>query len=257
MVLRTLILISLVVSAVSALADTAADYAHRGAQKYIFDDKKGARQEIDHGLQKFPLDPELRRMTTLFSEKDQNQQQQGNGEQKDQQEKQQDKKIDTQSSPTPSNKRENKDQQKDSDKRSELGENPSPIPNASPSQSPGSTPQPSASASPGKGDSSKNSDDAKHGETPSPTPSESEGKGDSPSPSPTQSPQKRDGDFKNAGEEQPSDASNANEEGAAPVDKPGEMSEREAELLLQATKDEEARVQLDERKARRRVYNDW
>jgi hypothetical protein len=35
------------------------------------------------------------------------------------------------------------------------------------------------------------------------------------------------------------------------------MSERQAEALLQSMKDEEARVQLDERKATRRVYNDW
>jgi len=35
------------------------------------------------------------------------------------------------------------------------------------------------------------------------------------------------------------------------------MSEQQAELLLQSMKDEEARVQLDERKAARHVYNDW
>jgi hypothetical protein len=35
------------------------------------------------------------------------------------------------------------------------------------------------------------------------------------------------------------------------------MSERQALALLESMKDEEARVQLDERKVRRRVYNDW
>ena len=35
------------------------------------------------------------------------------------------------------------------------------------------------------------------------------------------------------------------------------MSERQAEALLQSMKDEEARVQLDERRAARRVYKDW
>jgi hypothetical protein len=35
------------------------------------------------------------------------------------------------------------------------------------------------------------------------------------------------------------------------------MSEQQAERLLQAMKDEEARVQLDERKKVRRVYKDW
>ena len=43
----------------------------------------------------------------------------------------------------------------------------------------------------------------------------------------------------------------------AEQNKDGQMSERQAEALLQSMKDEEARVQLDERKAARRVYNDW
>jgi hypothetical protein len=43
----------------------------------------------------------------------------------------------------------------------------------------------------------------------------------------------------------------------AEPEKEGQMSEKQAELLLQSMKDEEARVQLDERRIRRRVYNDW
>ena len=39
--------------------------------------------------------------------------------------------------------------------------------------------------------------------------------------------------------------------------KEGEMSEKQAERLLQSMKDEERRVQLDERKAARHVYKDW
>ena len=35
------------------------------------------------------------------------------------------------------------------------------------------------------------------------------------------------------------------------------MSEKQAERLLQSMKDEERRVQLDERKAVRHVYKDW
>ena len=35
------------------------------------------------------------------------------------------------------------------------------------------------------------------------------------------------------------------------------MSEKQAERLLQSMKDEERRVQLDERKPTRHVYNDW
>ena len=43
----------------------------------------------------------------------------------------------------------------------------------------------------------------------------------------------------------------------AEPEKEGQMSERQAQALLQSMKDEEARVQLDERKAVHRVYNDW
>ena len=43
----------------------------------------------------------------------------------------------------------------------------------------------------------------------------------------------------------------------AELEKEGQMSERQAEALLESMKDEEARVQLNERKAARRVYNDW
>ena len=35
------------------------------------------------------------------------------------------------------------------------------------------------------------------------------------------------------------------------------MTERQAEALLESMKDEEARVQLDERRATRPVYKDW
>ncbi len=47
-------------------------------------------------------------------------------------------------------------------------------------------------------------------------------------------------------------------EGQAEAEVPeGEMSPQQAERLLQAMKDEEARVQLDERRKVRRVYKDW
>ena len=48
-------------------------------------------------------------------------------------------------------------------------------------------------------------------------------------------------------------------EPAAPAEevKEGQMSEKQAERLLQSMKDEERRVQLDERKAARPVYKDW
>jgi len=43
----------------------------------------------------------------------------------------------------------------------------------------------------------------------------------------------------------------------AEAEKEGQMSERQAEALVQSMKDEEARVRLDEHKAARHVYNDW
>jgi Ca-activated chloride channel family protein len=103
-----------------------------------------------------------------------------------------------------------------------------------------------------------------HGdEMPSPSPSATSGEGSeenpTPSATPTESPQKKfAGEVKGAGNgesQQPSDknAQIAEDE----TEKEGQMSERQAEALLHSMKDEEARVQLDERKASRRVYNDW
>jgi len=63
------------------------------------------------------------------------------------------------------------------------------------------------------------------------------------------------GDLKEAGDQNPPDKTAQMAE--AELEKEGQMSERQAEALLQSMKDEEARVQLDERKAARHVYNDW
>ena len=48
-----------------------------------------------------------------------------------------------------------------------------------------------------------------------------------------------------------------NRKAQAERSKEGEMSEKQAERLLRSMKDEEQRVQLDERKAARHVYKDW
>ena len=61
--------------------------------------------------------------------------------------------------------------------------------------------------------------------------------------------------MKGASEDQPKENAE-NGVAAEPVEE-GKMSEEQAERLLQSMKDEEARVQLDEHKARGRVYNDW
>ena len=97
--------------------------------------------------------------------------------------------------------------------------------------------------------------------SPSPSPGKGEGSEETPTPSatPTESPQKKfAGEVKGGGkDESQKPADKKGQSAEAEPEKEGQMSERQAEALLQSMKDEEARVQLDERKATRRVYNDW
>ncbi len=65
------------------------------------------------------------------------------------------------------------------------------------------------------------------------------------------------GEVKGAGEENEKPNEQNNQMVEVEPEKDGQMSERQAELLLQSMKDEERRVQLDERKPARRVYKDW
>lgn len=96
---------------------------------------------------------------------------------------------------------------------------------------------------------------------PSPSPGEGQGEDDNgtPSATPSASPQKKlAGEIKGAnGEQSPQDQPRAAEVAQVEPEKEGQMSEKQAELLLQSMKDEEQRVQLDERRVRRHVYNDW
>ena len=96
---------------------------------------------------------------------------------------------------------------------------------------------------------------------PSPSPGEGQGEGENATPSatPTSSPQKKlAGEIKGVnGDQEPQNPQNAAQLAEAEAEKEGQMSEKQAELLLKSMKDEEQRVQLDERKVRRRVYNDW
>jgi len=95
---------------------------------------------------------------------------------------------------------------------------------------------------------------------PSPSPGEGEGEENaSPSATPSSSPQKKlAGEIKEANsDKRPQSPQEGAQVAGAEPEKEGQMSEKQAELLLQSMKDEEARVQLDERKVRRRVYNDW
>src|SRR5438067_1250841 len=150
-----------------------------------------------------------------------------------------------------------KDQQQSSDKRDKDKQQ-----QAKPSPSPGKqsekdqrgagespTPSPSegsgASPSPGEG-----------GESPSPSPGENSGTGESPPPTPSSSPNKpRSGEIKSAGE--PNQEQQEEQAAEAEAMERGEMTPQQAARLLQAMKDEEARVQLDERKPVHPVYNDW
>ena len=117
-------------------------------------------------------------------------------------------------------------------------------------QSAGKQDQPEQSPSPG------DSED----QAPSPSPGEGEGENQNakPSATPSGSPQKKlAGEIRGANGEKKRQSP---QEAAIAEDEPkqdGQMSEKQAELLLQSMKDEEARVQLDERRVRRRVYNDW
>lgn len=94
--------------------------------------------------------------------------------------------------------------------------------------------------------------------TPSPSPGTGEGSGTSPSPGPESSPKKKmAGEVKGAGEEKSDQENQAEQLVEAEPEKEGEMSAKQAELLLRSMKDEERRVQLDERRAARHVYKDW
>ena len=98
--------------------------------------------------------------------------------------------------------------------------------------------------------------------SPSPSPGENEGgegQDGQATPSPTAAgspPKKPTGDVKGAGEEQAQANAETGAE-AEPMQDENKLSEEQAERLLRAMRDEEQRVQLDERRAARRVYNDW
>lgn len=142
-------------------------------------------------------------------------------------------------------------------------------PSASPSASAGegqsndqqkeqASPSPSASASASSSASPSPADEGEPSPSPSPGSGEENSPDASPSPSASASPAKKlSGDVKGAGEEKPNQPPQNAE--AAPVEpeKEGQMSEKQAQLLLESMKSEEQRVQLDERKAARHVYKDW
>jgi len=196
----------------------------------------------------------------------QQQQQQGQGQQQQQnkQEQSQDRQSQSQPDSGKDQKQENKNQSqaKNEPQQSKQQQGSQ----SSPSPSPGE-PKPNheqsgkgqeSSATPEPGSSPPSTGSEQNGaEQPSPTPGA--GEGATPSVTPGESPQKKfAGEVKGAGEDKSQKAPDKNTQIAdAELEKEGQMSERQAEALLESMKDEEARVQLDERKPTRHVYNDW
>ena len=192
----------------------------------------------------------------------QNQQQQNKDKDKQQQQKDQQGKSDKdkQDQNQSQSKGENKDSGKDKQNQPQSGASPSPSPspNESPSPSPGEGQQEKENKSEQGASPSPNENENGNAQSPSPTPGEGNQstEGASPTPTPASSPEKKfAGDVKNAGEEK-NDQKPQQIAQAEPM-KEGEMTPEQAMRLLQSMKDEEQRVQLDERRAVRPVYNDW
>ncbi len=193
---------------------------------------------------------------------------------KDQQDKQENKDQQKPDQSEGEKDKENKDsseQEKNSENKEQPkpGESPTPSPSpqppgGSPSPTPGDSPSPGTSPTPSPGEGSSPSPTPGEdgpGPSPSPSPGEGEnqsGEGSSPTPSatPLGTPDKNlQGDVKGAEGEKPEQPPEGQAEAEMPPE--GEMSPQQAERLLQSMKDEEARVQLDERRKVRRVYKDW
>ncbi len=212
------------------------------------------------------------------SGKDQNQQQQQQNQQAQSQNKSENNQ--SQKSEAKSNQAQAKNEPQ-KNQQQQPGESPSPSPGKdqpqgnrpSPSPGKGENKNAPATASPSVGgqdrQSSRDQEQPEESPTPgggeeqmpSPSPGQGEGEGEdtTPSATPTSSPQKKlAGEIRGAnGEKQPESSQQAAQLAKAEPEKEGQMSEKQAELLLKSMKDEEQRVQLDERKVRRHVYNDW
>jgi Ca-activated chloride channel family protein len=241
-------------------------------------------EEVKKKIERLKQTPKKSPTPPPQSQKDKKQdkkdQQQKDQQQKDQQKDQQQKNDQDQQQQQPSSGNDQKQQQAKNDKK----EKQEPKPDESPSPSPGDQQQenqpgssPSPSADRGKGDKKESKEPPTNGEpdaspspspseegSPSPSPSSSPGSGESPQPegSPSASPgsspgKKMSGELKAAGDEKPKEPPQNAQAMEAEPEKEGQMSEKQAQLLLQSMKDEEQRVQLDERKAARHVYKDW
>jgi Ca-activated chloride channel homolog len=202
-----------------------------------------------------PTPPPQSQKDKKQDKKDQQQQKQQQQKQKDQQQQESD-----QQKQDPNNKDQQQQQQAKNEKQP-------PKPEESPSPSPGDEQQQQNQGGQSPSPSPQSADGKQEG-SPSPSPSDesspspSPGSGESPqpeaSPSASASPGKeKTGKVEAAGEEKPKEPPQNAEAVEAPPEKEGQMSEKQARELLQAMKDEEGKVQLDERKVARRVYKDW
>src|SRR5216117_2201203 len=193
-------------------------------------------------------------------QQDQQQQQQGQGQQqqKDQKESQ-----DQQSQAASGNQKDQQEKNDQSQAKNEQQKKQQQQPSESPSPSPGAEKQQANQPSPSPGQrqaEESTSPGEGENEAPSPPPGEGEDENSTPSASPSESPQKKlAGDVKGAGGEDKSQKPHDKNAQVAEAEseKEGQMSERQALALLESMKDEEARVQLDERRVKRHVYNDW
>ncbi len=190
----------------------------------------------------------------------QQQEKQEQQQQKDQQQQSQDRQSQSQSGSGKDQKEDKQNgqsQAKNDSQRSKQQQGTQP----SPSPSPGEKRQNQDQSGEGEQPSPSPGDHGNEMPSPSPSPGNGEGSEENPTPSatPTESPQKKfAGEVKGAAKDESQKPTDKNARSAeAEPEKEGQMSERQAEALLQSMKDEEARVQLDERKATRRVYNDW
>jgi len=213
--------------------------------------KKKIERLKKHPKEKRPPPPQPQKDK---KKEDSNQEQNGSNQQQQNQQQSQDRQSQNQSSSGQEQQNKNdQSQAKNQPQQSKQQNKPSPSPSAGEQKENQDRARGGAQQSPTPGENGN--------ETPSPSPGNGEETSENATPSvtPSGSPQKKfAGDVKGADK----DKSQKPPEKTAPVaeaepEKEGQMSERQAEALVQSMKDEEARVRLDEHKATRHVYNDW
>lgn len=104
------------ISAPVAIAPSADEFFHAGAQSYLTNNLAGAREQVDSGLKQFPDDTKLKKLDELLKQQQQQQQQQDQQKQeqekKEQEQKQQQQKQDQKDQQKQDQKDQKKEQQK-------------------------------------------------------------------------------------------------------------------------------------------------